>query len=574
MRKLLPFLIFLFLRECFGHGSFAKKPHVIFILIDDLGFDDLGYVNPDVKSPNIDYLAKNALHIDKYYNQPSCTPSRAALMTGRYNIRYGLQSGVIKPDEPEAIPLSETLLPEAFKQCGYQTSMHGKWHLGFYTKYHCPQNRGFDRFFGFYLGSQDYFYHDSGNNCYLYSPCYRGEIEGPPKKMELMEKKIYRPAGFDFREVYSNGTEKIRFDLNGTYSTKAIADDFIAKLDDFDPETPLFEFLSFQEVHGPLQWLPEFSTLFKETPWTHYRKMLSRKIAVVDHFIGEIVKALKEKGFWKDTLLIITSDNGGQTREGASNWPLRGKKGNIFEGGIRSRAFVHSPKLPESLKGKSFPYVMHVTDWLPTLLRSAGCEVPPETLPLDGVAQDLFHLRPVPKRSHLLNFMDPLKRAKRELDSREFQVLSNRTFDVTVKAAIRSENWKLITGRPCHWGCSFSQKKNLKYEPDKVALEDVEEDKLVRLYAITEDEGERNDVSDSYPELVDKFLLKLADYYDEQVKPQQEASDPAALPIDGVWRPWRKRETFVYEKLRKKTVFSNNQARETDLNYFESTVDK
>ena len=154
-------------------------------------------------------------------------------MTGRYNIRYGLQSGVIKPDEPEAIPLSETLLPEAFKKCGYSTSMHGKWHLGFYTKEHCPQNRGFDRFFGFYLGSQDYFYHDSGND--------RGESDGPSSTGKKTSSGTeYRAAGFDFREAYKNGTEKIRFDLNGTYSTKAIAEDFIKKLDEFDSQEKFF----------------------------------------------------------------------------------------------------------------------------------------------------------------------------------------------------------------------------------------------------------------------------------------------------------------------------------------------
>jgi arylsulfatase A-like enzyme len=432
-------------------------------------------------------------------------------MTGRYNIRYGLQSGVIKPDEPEAIPLSETLLPQAFKECGYSTSMHGKWHLGFYTEKHCPQKRGFDRFFGFYLGSQDYFYHDSGNNCYLYEPCYRGEQAGPPTRMEIMQKTFYRPVGYDFREAYSNGTERIRLDLNGTYSTKAIAEDFLAKLDEYNPDTPLFEFLSFQEVHGPLQWLPEYSTLFKEKDWTHYRKMLSRKIVIVDHYIGEVVKKLKEKGFWKNTVLVVTSDNGGQTREGASNWPLRGRKGDVFEGGIRSRAFIHSPKLPDSLKGSSFPHVFHVTDWFPTLLRFSGCHVPETNL--DGKAQDIFHQEPELKRTHLLNFLDPFKVAKRKLDERFFPVLQNRTFDVNVKAVMRTESWKLITGRPCHWGCSFSEEKNPKYIPDKTALEDVEPGKLVRLYAIREDPTERNEVSNLHPEVADDLLSKLADYY-------------------------------------------------------------
>ena len=157
---------------------------------------------------------------------------------------------------------------------------------------------------------------------------------------------------------------------------------------------------------------------------------------------------------------------------------------------------------------------MHVTDWFPTLLRMSGCEVPETTLPLDGAAQDIFHKEPELKRNHILQFMDPLKIEDRKSDNRTFSVLSNRAFDVTVKAAIRSENWKLITGRPCHSGCSFSTKeRNARYITDRVSLDDVEATKLVRLYKITEDPIERHDLSDLFPEIVDKFLVKLADYY-------------------------------------------------------------
>ena len=112
-------------------------------------------------------------------------------------------------------------------------------------------------------------------------------------------------------------------------------------------KTPLFEFLSFQDVHGPLQYLHEYSSLFEEKNWSHNRKIISRKISIVDHYIGLIVKALKEKGFWQNTVLVVTSDNGGAREEGASNWPLRGSKGTILEGGIKGRAFVHSPIIPE-----------------------------------------------------------------------------------------------------------------------------------------------------------------------------------------------------------------------------------
>lgn len=226
------------------------------------------------------------------------------------------------------------------------------------------------------------------------------------------------------------------------------------------------------------------------------------------------MNALKKKGFWQNTVMVVTSDNGGAREEGASNWPLRGSKGTILEGGIRGRAFLHSPIIPENLKGKSFPYVMHVTDWYPTLLRMSGCEMPENAHRLDGAAQDIFHNEPELKRTHILHFMDPLKVEARKSDIRTFPVLSKRKFDVTVKAAIRSENWKLITGRPCHSGCSYSNKeRNSRYVIDRVSLDDVESSKLVRLYKIMEDPIERNEISHLFPEIVDKFLIKLADYY-------------------------------------------------------------
>ena len=227
-----------------------KKPHVIFVLVDDLGFDDLGYVNRDVISPNIDALAKDALHLKKHYVQPSCTPSRAAFLTGRYNIRMGMQSGVIRATEPEGIPLRETLLSEAFKQCGYRTSLQGKWHLGFYTYKHCPQNRGFDRFYGFYLGSQDFYFHDSGRlSSHKFS--YEDEVSGVNNKRWL-QGPHGRPWGYDFREAYpangdvENDTILDDFHTNGTYSTKLFVNDFINDLAKHDPAVSLFNYVSFQ----------------------------------------------------------------------------------------------------------------------------------------------------------------------------------------------------------------------------------------------------------------------------------------------------------------------------------------
>ncbi|CAG5080654.1 Oidioi.mRNA.OKI2018_I69.PAR.g9675.t1.cds [Oikopleura dioica] len=547
-----------------------KKPHVIFVLVDDLGFDDVGYVNKDVHSPNIDALAKDALHLKNYYNQPSCTPSRAALMTGRYNIRMGMQSGVIRPEEPEGIPLQETLLSDAFKQCGYRTGLQGKWHLGFYTYHHCPQNRGFDRFYGFYLGAQDYFFHDSGRaNEHKYS--YENEISGV-HNTRFSQGTWGRPWGYDFREAFPGGEEndKILDDTytNGTYSTKLFVDDFISQLQINSPEEPLFNYVSFQDVHGPLQTVNRFKNLYedKTDTWTHERIEYSTKVSTLDFHLGRMVDALKQYNYWENTILIFTSDNGGQPREGASNWPLRGSKGTIFDGGLKSRAFIVSPLLQNRIKGEEYKPLFHVSDWFPTLLKLSGCEIPESAgRPLDGKAQELFVHQPKAARNNILHFLDPLVQHDFN-DEREFSYLNNRAFNVTIKASYRSGRWKIITGKPCGNGCGYiKSSRNPSYAKDNTKLTDMkkEKNKNVRLYDMWADRGEKFDKSDSKPWMTKKLLEKLADFYDEQVMPQKRKESPNADPDNhgGVWMPWRDTEVFDYTQHSYKNNFSMQQTK-------------
>ena len=135
----------------YGQGT---KPNIVVILADDLGNADLGYRGSDIKTPNIDRLAKEGVRAESFYGMPVCTPSRAELMTGRYAMRYGLQTLVIFPSHAYGLPTDERTLPQALKEAGYQTAMVGKWHLGHADKKFWPQNRGFDHFYGNLVGAR------------------------------------------------------------------------------------------------------------------------------------------------------------------------------------------------------------------------------------------------------------------------------------------------------------------------------------------------------------------------------------------------------------------------------------
>ena len=142
-----------------GSSGIAQErpPNIVLVLADDLGNADLGYRGSDIKTPNIDKLAKEGVQLESFHGMPVCTPARAALMTGRYPMRYGLQTLVIFPNHTYGLPTDEWTLPQALKQAGYSTSMVGKWHLGHADQKFWPQNRGFDHFYGNLVGEVDYF---------------------------------------------------------------------------------------------------------------------------------------------------------------------------------------------------------------------------------------------------------------------------------------------------------------------------------------------------------------------------------------------------------------------------------
>ena len=263
----------------------AKAPHVLFVVVDDLGFDDVGFRSGnEIHTPNIDAFAKSGLVLDQYYVQDVCSPSRSTFMTGRYAMHHSVVDW-IPPASAYGLPLNETTLAQLFKRAGYATHMSGKWHMGFYKWAMTPTFRGFDSFVGFYSGGEDYFTHESG-------------------------------GAYDFRRDPSpncgEGCSQIAWQDQGSYSTTVFSEEAVRVVGAHDPSRqPLFLYLAFQGVHSPAQVPPAYEQQYEESITDPKRRTFAGMLSAVDEGIGNVTKALAAKGMLEDTLIVFTTDNGG-----------------------------------------------------------------------------------------------------------------------------------------------------------------------------------------------------------------------------------------------------------------------
>jgi arylsulfatase I/J len=332
-----------------------KRPHIVYIVADDLGFADVGFRGSDIKTPNIDKLAAEGTILQQFYTQPLCTPTRAALMTGRYPLRYGLQVGVIPSGGRYGLAPDEFILPQALKEAGYATRMVGKWHLGHADRAFWPRQRGFDYFYGALVGEIDHFKHQTAH--------------GDPDWFR------------DNEAVVEEG-----------YDTELFGADAVKQIEGHDPASPLFLYLAFTAPHTPYQapqvYLDRFPDIADEN-----RRAYAGMVSAMDDQIGNVVAALEAKGIREDTLIVFHSDNGGTRSkmfagEGAvggelppRNDPLREGKGTLYEGGTRVVALAN---WPGHVPAGEATGVMHVVDMLPTIAALAGADVG-KSKTLDGM---------------------------------------------------------------------------------------------------------------------------------------------------------------------------------------------
>ncbi|XP_067685548.1 arylsulfatase B-like [Haliotis asinina] len=463
---------------CDGVGAAGSPRHIVFIVADDLGWNDVGFHNPDMITPNIDKLAGKGVILDQSYVQPVGSPTRSAFMSGYYPFKTGLQHEDIAIHNPVCLPLNITILPQKLKELGYATHMIGKWHLGFCNWNCTPTYRGFDSFFGFYNDKADYYTHVAAS--YL---------------------------------DYRNNTSPVKTD-NGTYSTYRFANEAINIIERHDKTRPLFLYLPFQAVHSPMQVPQKYEAMYSNVKIEGRRKYCGM-VSALDDAVGNITNALTSNGLMNDTLILFTAVNGGWVTENGNNYPLRGGKVTVYEGGTRAAAFMHGSGLQKP--GTVYDGMIHAVDWLPTLTAAAGGTPVTDR---DGINlwPSLSTSSPSPRNEFVYNY-----------DSHPSPLEGH--------AAIRVGDYKLIDGYPGFY--------NDWYKPDHVTsninINDIRYwTTKYQLFNLKDDPNERHDISTSQPDMVKKFATRLAWYEKQAVSPNfPELPDPKSNPqlYDNVWSP-------------------------------------
>ncbi len=299
---------FLIFGLCFiltGLASAASPPNIVLILADDLGFADVGMHGcPDIPTPNIDSIASDGVRFTQgYSSHPFCSPMRAGLMSGRYQHRFGYVNNVAYDPHNDrmGLPESETTVAARLKSAGYRTGMVGKWHLGAAANFH-PLKRGFEFFYGFLGGGHDYFTVDTTTKLH---ENYKAALDDNGQ-----------PVGLD------------------GYLTEVLTDQAMRFIDSVETTEPYFAYVAYNAPHTPMQAPKEKIRQFDSIK-NPKRRTYAAMVSSMDDQIGRLLAKIEQRGQTENTIVYFLSDNGGPEQANASdNGPLRGQKGDVYEGGI------------------------------------------------------------------------------------------------------------------------------------------------------------------------------------------------------------------------------------------------
>ena len=412
-------------------------------------------------------------------------------MTGKYPIHLGMQHYVIVNTQPSGLPLGEKIFPQYLKDCGYETFLIGKWHLGFFKTDYTPNKRGFDHFYGFLGAREDH---------YTKEECQKSKFDD----------RDYCGISFHHNLTPDNSTF-------GQRSSKVYADYLIDKLNQKSSQNRFFLY-STHDPHEPNQVERKFLDLYEgiKEPRKSHLAMMSE----FDNDFGRIL----DKVDMDNTIIIVSSDNGGETEYGGNNFPLRGQKWNFLQGGVRNIGFVY----PDNFLGEVDEKIFHISDWMPTIL-SKVCNA--DVNNIDGVNQ----IRDI--RNEILLNIDPLKKEP-QFYSRFEEELSNKThFDVRYEAAYLKDSYKLITGK-------IDKPERVSPPENEILISstiaDEENENLLHLFDIKNDPFELNNLAyeAKYQDLLQDMLTKMSEFNATSLPCHFPDHSPNAVPINGFWQPW------------------------------------
>lgn len=429
------------------------------IYCDDLGYGDLGcYGSETCRTPHVDALAEDGLRFtDWYSNSPVCSPSRAALMTGKHPGNTGVTSILGGKRKTAGLPASETTLARALQGAGYRTALYGKWHLGMVEE-NSPNAHGFDEFFGFKAGCVDF-----------YSHIFYWEQAGGVNPVH---------------DLWHNETEVWE---NGRYLTELITEKAVEFIER-SGEEPFFLYLPYNAPHYPMHAPKAYMDRFAHLPWD--RQVMAAMIAAVDDGVGAIVDTLKKHGLYEDTVIFFSADNGPSTESrnwldgtedlyyGGSAGIFRGHKGSLFDGGIREPAILACPGRLEGGRVVGEPYAM--MDIFPTFLRLAGIE--PDRIGANGCKEEGGKADGSKLEGSKVDGMDIMPFLTGAAPAPQDRTLF---WEYNDQLAARSGTWKLVLNGKL----DFSRES-----PDAVHLSDL-----------AADPGERTNLAEAHPELVSRL---------------------------------------------------------------------
>ena len=362
----------------------SRKPNIILILADDLGYADVGFHGSDIQTPNIDRLANEGVRLENFYVTPMCSPTRAGLLTGRYPIRFGMMRAVLPPQRHYGLDLEEDLLPEMLARAGYNyRGAIGKWHLGKAEEQWLPINQGFTHFVGCYEGAIDYFSHHRN-----------GKLDWHKNG------KLYEKEG---------------------YSTDLIAQESVNFITRVPKDEPYFLYVPFNAPHSPFQ--AKKSDLLKYPNRNGKSKTYAAMVDCMDQGIGKILEAVEKRGDLENTFILFMSDNGGVNEIG-DNSPMKGSKLTTYEGGIRVAAVAYMKNSLIS-GGKTNTDRMGYIDIFPTFKELAGYKEL-EVNKLDGTS--------------ILNSLKGIEK----LPNRDWYSYIDQNDDRRQRLAVHSGNWKAV----------------------------------------------------------------------------------------------------------------------------------